>query len=271
LGDSFGAIADYTAVVELEGAPAQKVAWALVNRGVTKGELGDCEGAITDYTAVVNLMGARPEEVAKALAFRGSVYYGAGKNRKALRDFNLSLRTSCLPEDLRTSIIFYRGLTLAQLGRIEEALADCAQCAQSGSSPFVHKALQLTVLLHLTERRVEEALGWIRRFHELDPREASLDTRLQARVDMILAAVEDALIDDASRLVDALLETDPEELRARLQFLKPGLELARTHDESVLASLPEDERKIAREIARSFEESARPPVGQPPSETGIQR
>ena len=61
----------------------------------------------------------------------------------------------------------------------------------------------------------------------------------------------------------ALLEADPEELRARLQFLKPGLELAKTHDESVLANLPEDERKIAREIARSLEESGRPPLGQP--------
>ena len=74
---------------------------------------------------------------------------------------------------------------------------------------------------------------------------------------MIRAASGVASLDDASRLVDALLETDPEELRVRLQFLKPGLELARTHDESVLASLPEDERKIAKEIARSLEVSAR--------------
>jgi hypothetical protein len=82
---------------------------------------------------------------------------------------------------------------------------------------------------------------------------------------MIRAASGVASLDDTSRLVDALLESDPEELRARLQFLKPGLELAKTHDESVLANLPEDERKIAREIARSLAESARPPAGQPPS------
>jgi len=43
------------------------------------------------------------------------------------------------------------------------------------------------------------------------------------------------------------------------------LELARTRDESVLAKLPEDERKIAREIARSLAEAARQPMEKSPS------
>jgi hypothetical protein len=82
---------------------------------------------------------------------------------------------------------------------------------------------------------------------------------------MIRAASAVASLEDASRLVDALLETDPEELRDRLRFLKPGLELAKTNDESVLAKLPEVERKIAREIARSLAEAARQPMAQPAS------
>jgi aminoglycoside phosphotransferase len=131
--------------------------------------------------------------------------------------------------------------------------------------PFVHRGLKSAVRLLLSEKRVDEALGWVRRFHELEPREASLDSRLEARLDTIRAASGVASLEDASRLVDALLEADPEELRARLQFLKPGLELAKTNDESILANLPEDERKIAREIARSLAEAARPPMRQPPS------
>jgi hypothetical protein len=81
---------------------------------------------------------------------------------------------------------------------------------------------------------------------------------------MVRAASEVASLEDVSRLVDALLDTDPEELRDRLRFLKPGLELARTNDESVLAKLPEEERKMAREIARSLAEAPRQPIGQPP-------
>jgi tetratricopeptide (TPR) repeat protein len=208
------------------------------------------------------------EEVARALAFRGSVYYDAGKNKKAVRDFNVSLRTSGLPDDVRIATVFYRGMAHAQVGNLEEALADCAESAQSGKPLYVHKALQVTVLLLLTLKRVDEALGWLRRFHELEPHEASLDARLQARLDVILAAAADVLIEDVSRLVDALLETDPEELRERLQFLKPGLELARTKDESVLASLPEDERKMAREIARTLAETARTPADSPPAGAG---
>jgi hypothetical protein len=82
---------------------------------------------------------------------------------------------------------------------------------------------------------------------------------------MIRAVSGVASLEDASRMADALLESDPEELRARLQFLKPGLELAKTKDESVLANLPEDERKIAKEIARSLAEAARAPASKPPS------
>jgi hypothetical protein len=131
--------------------------------------------------------------------------------------------------------------------------------------PLVHYGLQRIVRLLLSEKRLDEAVAWVRRFHELEPPEVSLDTRLQARLDMIRAASTVASLEDVSRLVDALLETDPEELRDRLKFLKPGLELARTNDESVLAKLPEEERKIAREIARSLAEAARQPMGQPPS------
>jgi aminoglycoside phosphotransferase len=131
--------------------------------------------------------------------------------------------------------------------------------------PFVHRGLRSIVILLLSDERVVEALTWVRRFHELEPSDVPLETRLEARLDMIRAASGVASLDDASRLVDVLLEADPEELRARLQFLKPGLELARTHDESVLANLPEDERKIAKEIARSLAESAPESKGQPPS------
>ena len=61
-----GEIADYTAAIELPGAPVGQVAPALYNRGVAKGERGDNEGAIADYTAAIELPGVQPEIVETA-------------------------------------------------------------------------------------------------------------------------------------------------------------------------------------------------------------
>jgi tetratricopeptide (TPR) repeat protein len=265
LGDAQGAMADYTSVVGLKGAPADQVASALFNRGFTKDQQGDPQGAIADYTALVRMQGVPTDVVAVASALRGFVHGSLGQPQQALGDLNLSLESPGLPEELRMPTILYRGVTHEGLGKLKEALADYAQCAQSGIILLLHIGLQLTVRLLLSEKRADEALAWVRRFHELEPPEVSMDTRLQARLDMASVAAGVASLEDVSRLVDALLEADPEELRARLQFLKPGLELARTNDESVLAKLPEEERKMAKEIARTLAEAARQPVDRPAS------
>ena len=57
-GERDGKIADYTAAIDLPGAPPELVAKALNNRGVTRGERGDSDGEIADYTAASALPGA---------------------------------------------------------------------------------------------------------------------------------------------------------------------------------------------------------------------
>jgi tetratricopeptide (TPR) repeat protein len=267
-GDWSGAIADSNAVLELKGAAPEQLAMGLVNRGVSKGELGDLQSEIADYTAVVQLKGAPGEIVAKALAFRGATHSDLGQYQEAADDFSRSLESPGLPEELRTQATFSRAVAQERLGKARGALADYAQCAHSGNAAHVHDGFQSIVRLLVSEKRIEEALAWVRRFHELEPPGVSLNARLQARFRIILMASELASLKEASRLVDALLETDPEELRARLRFLKPGLELARTNDESVLANLPEEERKMAREIARSLTEAAHPTTAEPPPTPG---
>ena len=268
LGDPEGAIADYTTTVELVGALAEQVAKALVNRAFSKGQLGNQQGAIADFTAAAELKGAPAGVVAEAFTCRGMLHHNLGQYEEALKDFALSLGIPGLPEEPRIHAIFHRSMTHERMGKPEEAFADYARCAQSGLLPFLHKCLQSTIGLLLSEKMVDEALAWVRRFHDFEPREASLDIRLEARLDMIRAASRVVSLDDTSRLIDALLEADPEEIRSRLQFLKPGLELAKIHDESVLAKLPEDERKIAREIARSLEASARQSADPPTAGAG---
>jgi HSP20 family molecular chaperone IbpA len=60
------AIADYTRVVELPGAPVEQVAKSLVNRGVVHVQNNTTADAIADYTRVIELPGATAEQVAKA-------------------------------------------------------------------------------------------------------------------------------------------------------------------------------------------------------------
>ena len=57
-----GAKADYTAVIEMEGALADQRAKALYNRGVATRAAGDLEGAKADWRAVIEMEDA-PDEV----------------------------------------------------------------------------------------------------------------------------------------------------------------------------------------------------------------
>jgi tetratricopeptide (TPR) repeat protein len=220
--------------------------------------VGDNQGAIADCTELVQVQNGPTEVVAMALELRGFIHSKLGEQELALRDFNLLLETPKLPEDIGIQALFNRGLAHQRMGNLEDALSDFTRCARSGNLRYAHIGLRSAVQLLVAKGRVDEALGWVRRLLGLEPADVPLETRLEARLDMIRAAATVAPLEQLSRLVDALLETDPEELRARLQFLKPGLELARTKDESVLANLPEDERKMAREIARTLAEAARP-------------
>jgi tetratricopeptide (TPR) repeat protein len=264
-GDTKGSIADFSVLMDLKGAPPEAVATALAARGAAKAQLGDFKGAIADCTALLGLKGAPPTIATSSLLLRGLLYDALGQYERALADLSVSLEAAGLPERSRVEASYARGVAYQNLGQLEEALADYARCAQSGIMPYVHSCLQLTVHHLLSGKRGNEALAWARRFHDLEPSDLPFDTRLLARVSMIVGACATVPLDDVSRLVDALLETDPEELRDRLRFLKPGLELARTNDESVLAKLPEEERKIAKEIARSLAGAARQPMAKPAS------
>ena len=70
-GDSDGAIADYSAVIELPNVPPAQVVRALLNRGLTKGQLGDSGGAIGDYTIVIEL--CRSPSKSRSKVTRGDI------------------------------------------------------------------------------------------------------------------------------------------------------------------------------------------------------
>ena len=56
------AILDFTTVIDMPDAPAEKRAMARVNRGVTFGQVGDLVLAISDYDAVIAMLDAPDEQ-----------------------------------------------------------------------------------------------------------------------------------------------------------------------------------------------------------------
>ena len=118
------AIADYTAVINFEGAPVGEVASALINRGVTYGQNGAIEKEIADYTAVINLEGAPAGSVASALCGRGIAYNLNGELDKAVAEFTAVVNLEGAPVERVTSALCGRGITYHQIGALDKAIAD---------------------------------------------------------------------------------------------------------------------------------------------------
>lgn len=112
---------DWTQVIDgLPGAPVERIAKALYNRGVTWGKKGDTEKELADYSRVIDgLPGAPAEWIAKALAARGWIYYEQNDFLHFLSDTETSLQK----DPSLDFAAFNKGLALLALRRDVDALA----------------------------------------------------------------------------------------------------------------------------------------------------
>jgi tetratricopeptide (TPR) repeat protein len=253
LGDTQGAIADYTAVVELPGAPPDEIAKALVWRSEMKWSLGDREGAMADYTAAITLPGASTLMIALALAVRGIAFVRLGHYDKGLSDFGSVVEVQGIPVELTSSALLGSAVAFAVLHRNAEAVARCEQClALRATVDLVHRAFAQLIRLHLLGERPDEAARSMSRLHQWEPEDTPIERRLEVRTEVIVTAARDHTPETAGSLLKALLESDPEDVRARMAFLVPALEYASTGNEQALSGLPDRERDAARQIAASI-------------------
>jgi tetratricopeptide (TPR) repeat protein len=291
LGDAKGEIADYTAVVELAGAPVDQVARALLVRGASKGQLGDAQGAIADYAAVVELVGASVEQVARALVGRGFMKGQIEDPQGALADCTAVVELSGAPTEQVAWALFGRGiakgllsdlpgsiaesravvelagapaepvagalllggLTLRELGRTEEAISSFQRSVEmKASAESVHESFAALVSALLANKRDAEAAGWMARLHEFETPDVPLEARLEARIQVITEAGTEHGPDAAEALLDAALRSGPEDTRARLEFLRPAIQYAKSGDDLAMSRLPERERDAAKQIAGSI-------------------
>ena len=252
-GDNEGAIADYTAVVEMPDAPAERVAMALFNRAVTKRSRGDNEGAVADYTTVVELAGAPAEQVARALANRGGAFRNAGAIDSALRDYQTAIDIPGVSLEVRSQALIGSGAVLTALGKVAEAMVRFEQALElRASTASVYAAFNGLVTTHLQSNRVDEAARWMSRLHEYESAGAPIEQRLEVRINAILTAGRESGAETAELLLDAALRGGPDDIRARLEFLAPAIQYAKTGDEKALARLPEREFAAAKKIAAAL-------------------
>lgn len=150
-GDTAGEVADYTAVIELPGAPTDHVAKALVNRGVTKGDNGDRAGALVDFTATIELPGSPADQVAKALVKRAFFRQENRDHVSAMADYTRAIELPDAPVEELAMALYNRGVAKRRGGDHAGALADCTLASElpGVSTDMMERIKQMLEALHL--------------------------------------------------------------------------------------------------------------------------
>ena len=124
LGDNEGEIRDYTAVIELSGAPLDKVTQAFYNRGFKLNSVGESQRAIRDFSAVIELHGVPVDFAAKALLYRGIILRKAGDRQGEIRDYAAVIELPGAPGDVVAKALLVRGMTFEIEGDSQAAIKD---------------------------------------------------------------------------------------------------------------------------------------------------
>jgi tetratricopeptide (TPR) repeat protein len=173
-GDYQHAVADYTAVIGMRRAPVEQVATALVNRGLAHGRLGDRQLEVADYTTVIDLPRAPAKHVAKALLNRGLTHFQGGDYQHAVADYTAVIDLPGASVEQVTDALFGRGLTHLDNGRKDESMADFATLISHPEAP-----LETVVHAHLILSETHFSDGrWSEGFQYL---EASFDRGAKAQ------------------------------------------------------------------------------------------
>jgi hypothetical protein len=208
-----GAITDYTAVVELEGASREHVATALFGRGVVRLEQGDARGAIRDLTAV-DLAEVAPELQAFALINRAQAYVSLGQPDRAFEDaITVAGNALCAARLRQLAFVAAARVNPSDLQRVERICSD-AKAFVTSLAPEQRKEPILELLSGLASP--ETASVW-------------------------------------PRVWRAVGRDQPQDVLSSLAFLAGVAEVLEGHDRSVLNPLPPEQREFAEEILRKLQ------------------
>jgi tetratricopeptide (TPR) repeat protein len=219
LGDFVAAIADWTAVTELAGAPADAVAWALLSRGRQRHRQGDLAAAIADWTRTVEMDGASPGYRALALVGRGISRF--------------------MPHS-------------------DLAFADLLAAAQETGAATEVRLLGVSTgltLLWQDKDRVEALLSALR---DILGRVGAKD-RFRQIIDLLTSLASPEMRSAWPTVWRAIAASEPAEVIEQIRFFDAVAEaLEREGDHSSLDPLPPEQRDFALEVLRKFDRPARP-------------
>ncbi len=158
LGDTQRSIDDYTAVIDLPGAPVEQVGLALLYCGFVRSELGDVQHEMDDYTAVIDLPGAPVEQVAMAHAARGFVHSELGDPQRAIDDYTVVIGLPGASVELIAMALYARGDVLFKTNRKQAAQADFEALVSLPEAPVEEVVATYLALaeLHFSEGRWSE-------------------------------------------------------------------------------------------------------------------
>jgi tetratricopeptide (TPR) repeat protein len=142
-GDFELALSDYSAVVEMFGAPVDQKAWAVFNRGIVRGQMGDIELALSDYSSVLELPDASIEQKAWALVNRGFRYGQQGNIERALSDYSAVVEMLDAPLDQKVKALVNRGVTYGQQGDVKRELSDYSTVVEMSEATVDQRAWAL--------------------------------------------------------------------------------------------------------------------------------
>jgi tetratricopeptide (TPR) repeat protein len=126
MGDIEGATAEYIKVIKSRHAPPRLVAGALINRADSQRMAGDTDGAIAGYTAACRLPGAPRELVMKALQGRVLAQDAEENWRQVIADCTYLIERHDDPEALAFALE-YRAFARRRAGDCRGAVHDCTE------------------------------------------------------------------------------------------------------------------------------------------------
>lgn len=110
------AVADFTQVIGLDDAPTDRMAYALIGRGIVSGlylDPPEFESEVADYTSVIEMDGVSTGYRVKALMNRGGSYgrYDPPQIDLAVADYTTIIHMAEVPELERIAALAFIGVT----------------------------------------------------------------------------------------------------------------------------------------------------------------
>ena len=255
LADFKGAINDYTAVIELEGAPRDLVALALVNRGVVKGRQGDSQGALADYTAVIELEGAPKDEVARALFNSGFTKDLQGDSQGALADYTTVIELEGAPKDEVARALVNRGIAKGQQGDSERELADYMAAIDLGVTTGGNLMLDAAhaALAASWRRNDQNAARMVMEKFSFALGKIVKESAIEISLGFLRTLASPEMKDGWPFAWRILAVRAQPEVAEALGILEPVCDVLSSKDRSLLNALPPEQREFVQLVLTRFE------------------